>query len=85
MYVKRSKKDPPSSPAWIRGVLLFGAKFPHRFWHAVFVNFLDFGSLLGSILAPFSIILASLFRASFSHRFLINFGTDLNTFVDVFS
>ena len=35
-------------------------------------NCLDFSSLLGSISAPFSIIFASFFRASFSHRFFID-------------
>ena len=47
-----------------------------------FDHFIDFGSPLGSILAPFSIILASLFRASFLHRFSTNCGTDVDLIFD---
>ena len=50
------------------------------FWRHSFawINkcYLDFGSLCGSMFVPFSIILASLVRASFPHRFVIDFGTN---------
>ena len=52
------------------------------------ILFLDGGYLLDSMFASFSIILALLFRASFSHRCLIVFGKDcgliFNVFVDTF-
>jgi len=45
---------------------------------------IDFGSPLAFILASFSIILASLFRASFSHHFFFYFGMDFDIIFDVF-
>ena len=41
------------------------------------------GSLLESMFAPFSVIAASLFRASFSHRFVIDLGKDVGLTFDV--
>ena len=74
LSVKRSKRDPPPSPALSRIVSLFGVEFKHRFWHPFSYIFLDFVTLLESILAPVSIIWALFFE----HRFRINFSSILN-------
>ena len=49
-----------------------------------FYPLIDFGSTLAFVLAPFSIILVSLFRASFSHQFFFYFGMDFDIIFDVF-
>ena len=49
-------------------------KFRPHFWHVIFRIFHHFRSPRGSIFAPFSIILASLFRVWNLYRFYIDFG-----------
>ena len=46
--------------------------------------FLDFDSLYDSMFAQFSIIVASLVRASFSYRLLIDLGMGVRLKFDVF-
>ena len=71
--IKRSKRDPPISPAWVRRVSFFGVKFRHRFWHAFLTHFvsfrLPFGLHFGIVFHNFGITFSSIVSASIFHEF----------------
>ena len=61
-----------------------GTKFTPLFWHVIFPIFPHLRSPRGSILGPFSSILASLFRIRNLYGFYIAFGMDFDLIFYVF-